>query len=55
MPELEQLILIWIAVFAGVIVARRTRLTAFWLNISVPTTINWWKRRYGVPPAANDV
>lgn len=23
--------------------------TAFWLNVSVPLTINWWKRRYGAP------
>jgi Kef-type K+ transport system membrane component KefB len=25
--------------------------TAFWLNVSVPISIAWWKRRYGSPMA----
>jgi Kef-type K+ transport system membrane component KefB len=28
--------------------------TAFWLNVSVPISINLWKRRWGVPPAEPD-
>ena len=28
--------------------------TAFWLNVSVPLTIHWWKRRYGSPVGVAD-